>query len=112
MSGLHFWVLEMGCPDTLSQYELKGMSPTLIAALRLSCAYEPAVDFKQQAYSVIATKKVRGQRQPPNLCQLRTAFGLVVKQKMEPGQSELMLMFEEVNNYNRRRRVAGESIQC
>ena len=85
------------------------MLPKLIAALRMSCTYEPEADFKQQVHNAIATQKVAGQRRPPNLCQLRTTFGHVVKRQMQPGQAELPLMLEEVKNYNRQRRVSGDT---
>ena len=83
------------------------MSPKLMAAIRLSCSCELYADFEHQLYSAIVTQKVAGQRQPPNLCQLRTTCGLVDKQHMQPGQTELPLMLEDVNNYNRQRRVSG-----
>ena len=109
--GQYVWIalfLEMGFTHSLSQDEFKEMCPKLMAALRMSCTYEPEADFQEQVYSAIATKKVAGQRQPPNLCQLRTAFGHVVKRRLQPGQNELALMLEEVKNYNRQRRVSGD----
>ena len=108
VSGQYVWTtlfLEMGFPDALSQYEFNEMSPKFMASLRLSCTFEPDVGFKQQVYSAIATKKVVGQSQPPNLCQLRAAFGIVVKHNMQPGHTELMLMLDEVKNYSRPRQV-------
>ena len=90
----------------LNQDVLQDMSPKLMATLRLSFTYAPEADSKLQVHNAIATKKVAGQRQPPNLCQMRTSFGIVIKQNMQPGQTELMLMLEEVNNHNHQRRVS------
>ena len=101
MSGL-----PCGAPNTLSQDEFNYLSPKLMAALRLSCTYEPEADFKQQVYSATATQKVAGERQPPNICQLRTEFGLVVKRQMQLGQTELPSCSREDKNYNRQRLVA------
>jgi hypothetical protein len=101
--GQYVWIalfLEMGFTHSLR-------CPKLMAALRMSCTYEPDADFQEQVYSASATKKVAGQRQPPNLCQLRTACGHVVKRRLQPGQNELALMLEEVKNYNRQRWVPG-----
>ena len=98
----------MGFTDTLRQDEFKEMSPKLMAALRMSCTYEPEADCKEQVHSAIATKKMAGQRQPPNLCLLPTAFGHVVKRQTHPGPAELPLTREEVKNYNRQRRVSGD----
>ena len=109
--GQYVWIsmfLELGFNNSLTQDEFREMCPYLLAALRLSCTYEPEADIQQQVYSAIATKKVAGQRQPPNLCQLRTAFGRVVKKKVKPNQNELALLLEEVKCYNRKRRVSGD----
>ena len=101
--------LEMGFHNSLSADEFQEISPNLMAALRLSCTYEPEADLQQEVYKAIAIKKVAGQRQPPNLCQLRTAFNRIVKTKKEPSsQNDLSLMLEEVKMYNRKRRVSGD----